>query len=914
MASKSTNRKKKTPARKRTTRTARSAAGNGSLRSALGILVMGLGLLGLACLIVPSNALLLLWVRREIQGLMGNLSFMLPALVFWSGLLLAFSARNNVRLSSIALATLLIVCFATLLQIAKFNRIETLLMGEGRLFTYHNFLWKSYNASVSVPYGGGILGAVLAYPLTRAMDSWGASLLLLFVMGADLVLLFRVSMASVGEKVGDWAQQAMEQAKERYQESREERLRRREERLEAALEEEMIEEDEPAPEPEPKPPAKKRAPEVSLPAIKPQEPKVLYLEDIVSQTAASEKGGKRRRKNALPEYLEPQKAAFAVYDQLPIAEAREGAPAVPQDDDLPPWEPLDPQLETPEIQETPEAELPLDTPALEEELPKEALTPAAEAPAPAAIAPPAPPAAFGAGKTLRGPLDWIPEPNALTRLDRPDFVAVTETPEPHPMEPESQYRQPPYQLLDQPKADAKQDTNELDRANAQKLEECLLSFGVTAHVIHVTHGPAITRYELQPAPGVKVSRIVGLTDDIALNMAAFGVRIEAPIPGKAAIGIEIPNEKISMVMLREVLESDDAQRNPSKLAVALGKDIAGKRIIADLARMPHVLIAGATGSGKSVCINTIITSIIYRATPAEVRLILVDPKVVELSVYNGIPHLLVPVVTEPKKASGALNWAVMEMDERYKKFATRGVRDIRGFNARREPEEPLMPQIVVIIDELADLMLVAPGEVEESICRLAQLARAAGIHLVIATQRPSVNVITGVIKSNIPSRIAFAVASQVDARTILDTSGAEKLLGKGDMLYAPSGGGKPIRVQGCFVSDQEVARVVDYVKERHEVEYNERIIEHLEQDEETPPPDEDDNDSDVDELLEQAVEMAVESGQASISMLQRRLRVGYARAGRLIDEMSRRNIIAQAEGAKPRQVLITMEDFRKMFP
>ena len=427
------------------------------------------------------------------------------------------------------------------------------------------------------------------------------------------------------------------------------------------------------------------------------------------------------------------------------------------------------------------------------------------------------------------------------------------------------------------------------------------------------HGPAITRYELQPAAGVKVSRIVSLVDDIALNMAAVGVRIEAPIPGKAAIGIEIANDDIATVHLRDVLESDESLRHPSRLAVALGKDIAGKNIIADLARMPHLLIAGATGSGKSVCINTIIASIIYRATPEEVRLILIDPKKVELSVYNGIPHLLVPVVTDPKKASGALNWAVMEMDERYKRFADVGVRDIRGYNAQRRADEPLMPQIVVIIDELSDLMLVAPGEVEEAICRLAQLARACGIHLVIATQRPSVNVITGIIKANIPSRIAFAVSSQVDSRTILDAAGAEKLLGKGDMLYAPAGGGKPLRVQGCFVSDAEVARVVDYVKERHETDYSQAVIDALEHAEEAETPDEDTNESESDALFEQAVEMAVEAGQASISMLQRRLRVGYARAGRLIDEMARRGIIGQAEGAKPREVLITREDFHVMF-
>ncbi len=514
---------------------------------------------------------------------------------------------------------------------------------------------------------------------------------------------------------------------------------------------------------------------------------------------------------------------------------------------------------------------------------------------------------------MENPLDYQPTLDPETRLDKPDWKP-SEEPKVEAIAEVEEYRQPPFSLLIREELENHKDTRTQDAVGAQKLEETLASFGVEARVIKVVHGPAITRYELQPAPGVKVSKIVNLTDDIALNMAAIGVRIEAPIPGKAAIGIELANDEIETVHLRDVLESDESLKHPSRLAVALGKDIAGKRIIADLARMPHLLIAGATGSGKSVCINTLITSIIYRATPEEVRLILIDPKKVELSVYNGIPHLLVPVVTDAKKASGALSWAVMEMDERYRLFADVGVRDIRGYNAQRDSDAPLMPQIVVIIDELSDLMLVAPGEVEESICRLAQLARACGIHLVIATQRPSVNVITGIIKANIPSRIAFAVSSQVDSRTILDSAGADKLLGKGDMLYAPSGGGKPMRVQGCFVSDDEVKRVADYVKDRHTVDYSQAVIDALATTgEEQDTPDEDLNDLAGDALFQQAVEMAVESGQASISMLQRRLRVGYARAGRLIDEMARRNIIGQAEGAKPREVLITREDMALMF-
>ena len=478
-----------------------------------------------------------------------------------------------------------------------------------------------------------------------------------------------------------------------------------------------------------------------------------------------------------------------------------------------------------------------------------------------------------------------------------------------------EYQFPPLDLLNEGRTSQDPNQKEKDEEGQRKLLETLESFGVQAKPLGFTHGPAITRYEIQPAPGVKVSRIVNLVDDIALNMASDGVRIEAPIPGKAAVGIEVPNQKISMVSLREVLETPEMRKEKSPTAVALGKGISGVPVIADMAKMPHVLIAGATGSGKSVCINTIINSIIFRASPDDVRLILVDPKVVELSVYNGIPHLLVPVVTDPKKASAALDWAVVEMEHRYKRFESMGVRDIRGYNAAIQPGETKMYKIIVIIDELADLMMVAPGGVEESICRLAQLARAAGIHLVIATQRPSVNVITGVIKANIPSRIAFAVSSQIDSRTILDASGAEKLLGKGDMLYAPQGAGKPTRVQGCFVSDEEVQRIVEFVKNKHSSDYNEEVMEQMENAAEPEKQQESSNNShqeQVDEMLNKAIELALDAGQVSISMLQRRLRIGYARAGRLVDDMTLMGIVGEAEGpSKPRQVVITREEWKR---
>lgn len=461
----------------------------------------------------------------------------------------------------------------------------------------------------------------------------------------------------------------------------------------------------------------------------------------------------------------------------------------------------------------------------------------------------------------------------------------------------------------------KKTTKEADLMNnARKLVDTLDSFGVKAKILQVSKGPTITRYELQPMAGVKVSKIVNLADDIALNLAAQGVRIEAPIPGKAAIGIEVPNTDVDMVSMREVIDCDEFKNHPSKLAVALGKDISGSPIIIDLAKMPHLLIAGATGSGKSVCINSIITSIMYKANPNEVKLLLIDPKVVELKVYDGIPHLDTPVVTKAKKAAGALSWAVTEMMKRYDMFSEAKVRDIKGYNAvAAEKGFKPMPQVVIIIDELADLMMVAPNEVEDSICRLAQLARAAGMHLVIATQRPSVNVITGIIKANIPSRIAFAVSSQVDSRTILDMAGAEKLLGRGDMLYHPVGSSKPKRIQGAFVSDAEVEKLVTFVKTNASAHYNHDIDEHIAKHEQTEREKSEVNDpGDNDELLPKAIDIIMELGQASTSMIQRKLSVGYARAGRIMDQMEERGIVGPSEGSKPRQILITKDQYLEM--
>ena len=483
------------------------------------------------------------------------------------------------------------------------------------------------------------------------------------------------------------------------------------------------------------------------------------------------------------------------------------------------------------------------------------------------------------------------------------------------------YKLPSVSLLAKPKAKTKSRAEikrELeDKAN--RLLETLASFKVDAKIINITQGPTVTRFELQPGFGIKVSKITNLADDIALSLAASGVRIEAPIPGKSAIGIEIPNEEPSPVPIREVIDTDKFRDFKSKTAFALGKDIGGNCVIADIAQFPHVLIAGATGSGKSVCINSLITSILYKAKPNEVKMIMVDPKMVELGVYNGIPHLLIPVVTDPKHAAGALNWAVAEMKNRYQMLKDNKVRNIQGFNALMEengtPENKL-PEIVIIIDELADLMMAAKNEVEDAINSLAALARAAGMYLVIATQRPSVDVITGVIKANVPSRISFAVSSQVDSRTILDSMGAEKLLGKGDMLYAPRGAIKPIRIQGNFLSDAEIEGIISYIKKQYEAEYDESILEHIEREQESRDSGDDEDthtrSGDRDELFVKAAELAFEAGQASVAMLQRKYKIGYQRAARIIDQLEENRIIGPYEGTKPRQVLITRNELNEM--
>ncbi len=510
---------------------------------------------------------------------------------------------------------------------------------------------------------------------------------------------------------------------------------------------------------------------------------------------------------------------------------------------------------------------------------------------------------------------------------------------------EKVYHYPPVQLLKPSRNDNDRSAMEELQHNSKKLIETLNSFGVNASIVNICRGPSVTRYELQPAPGVKISKITNLSDDIALNLAANGVRIEAPIPGKAAVGIEVPNKVVSMVSMRELIDSDEFRAAKSKLTAVLGRDISGEIVITDIAKMPHLLIAGTTGSGKSVCVNSILISILYKATPDEVKLLLIDPKMVEFSKYKGIPHLLVPIVSDAKKAAGALGWAVSEMLNRYKIFSEYDCKDIDSYNSLIEKNlayieknppveneegelvQPVleinglpvskekMSRIVIAIDELADLMMAAPGEVEDSICRLAQMARAAGMHLILATQRPTVNVITGLIKSNVPSRIALKVSSNMDSRTILDTGGGEKLIGKGDMLFSPVGAPKPIRVQGCYASEEEIEGVTGFIKKSYSAQYNAEIEETIKRiaveeisGNKKSSSDEDDG-LDVDSKMDEAIQIVIDAGQASTSLIQRRLKVGYARAGRMIDDMERMGVVGPHQGSKPREVLMTYNEW-----
>ena len=875
-----------------------------------------LALLCVAVFVAAGSVRALSGVERVLRGLGGDLRFALPLVFLWFGVLFVGAARGRrVAIWRILVNLLTILCAFAAVHIFWGDYINANGYHVNAALGYGDFLKKSYDFGV----GGGALGALLAGALYLKIGTWP---------GFFAAFALTAGCLALNGYLGKWLRAARARLEDGRIARQEEERRRREEEADQNFEidrrtmlrpEEMIRETPRR--------ARPHAPETPVEGARRR----------AAAEPASPMDAPRRTRAAAPVEDAPRRRARTDEPVSPM-EARSRRPSA---------EAEAPAEEAP----APRAKKRVKTaPRIYNETVEKGQAPAGEdAFGPVVRVGGAVPAAHGqkaekaekraapkAGEEDVWEHPSKAEPSEQTTFaedltiepdeyELPDDEAPFDVPPtgkkplpkfrkgaPAPEEDEEAYAYPPIDLLAHGSAPDRHESDQSDMEKAQLLGDTLRSFGIETRLTGIAHGPAVTRFELQPAPGVKVSRITSLSDDIALNLAAERVRIEAPIPGKAAVGVEVPNDKVETVALRDVLESSEARRHPSRLAVGLGKDNSGRYIVADIAKMPHVLIAGQTGSGKSVCINAIIVSILYRATPDEVKLILIDPKVVELSVYNGIPHLIAPVVTDPKKAASALDWAVAEMTQRYKKFAERGVRDIKGYNKALEDGEKPMPQIVIIIDELADLMMVAPGEVEDSICRLAQLARAAGMHLVIATQRPSVNVITGIIKANIPTRIAFSVSSQVDSRTMIDHGGAEKLLGNGDMLFVPSGINKPMRVQGAWVSDQEVHAITEYIKQRHETTYDEDVVEKINQSVMSDA-EKEEAAEEYDPRLPEAVEIVIEAGQASISMLQRRMRVGYARAGRLIDDMAQRGIVSEADGAKPRTVLISREQYQQMF-
>lgn len=907
----------------------KKAQASGATQEIIGFALMVLGIFSFVAVVMGGAGLLGESIAGVMFGLFGLGAYVVPLLLVCIGWIVLIAKRMRLHPGKLALTSVTVLMLFVINHLVVDGRVQQTVLETRESVGYWGYIASSYAYGQAHHVGSGALGGILTFPARALLGAVGCWILTIALIVGCVFVLGKLSMRSTAQKVSEAAVSTSRRVRESARTHSQERALRQEMRraeqvrmdLDAAGTEEVER-------------PELRNERVTGPARHPAK------EPLMTPLARGEEEIEEGEIYEAPRKTLPRVELFARRqkqdEEEPAIEIDHNDPTAgaADEEDIVPVE-IVPVIQPVRVQE--EA-------AIEPIAPEE---PAAEDPAEPDLMPePARGAADRAQAVQFTPI--VHNPSVSDFDDDPEDDAVIEPPHelpnlvlgrPREISPAKEveyqyaeesapvidpdavppYRFPPLTLLNPAKAPDPVRDHEQEEEQQQKielLEETLLSFGIEARVINVARGPAITRYELQPARGVKVSKITGLADDIALNMAAMGgVRIEAPVPGKSAVGIEIANATIATVTLREVLESKEFQEHPSKIAVALGKDIAGTPVVADLARMPHLLIAGATGSGKSVCINSIIASILYKATPDEVRLILIDPKVVELSVYNGIPHLLIPVVSDPKKAAGALGWAVQEMTDRYKRFEGAVVRDLKGYNkyAVKNGLEPL-PQIVVIIDELADLMMVAQGDVEQKICRLTQLARAAGIHLVIATQRPSVDVITGLIKANVPSRIAFAVASQVDSRTILGIGGAEKLLGRGDMLFDPSGASKAIRVQGAFISDDEVMDLVDFVKEKAAARYDESVIEALDRADaaDKKQKDEEKEEEDTDPLLMDCVELAVDAGQISASMIQRKYRVGYARAGRILDQMEKRGFISGFEGSKPRQTRITREQFYQL--
>ncbi len=874
----------KSTARSNTKRSSRSAkqepVRRGLNPQTKAILLCAVGALLLALVIIPGGAF---WktMRSFLFGVFGVCSILVPLVFIYLGVMTAKEKQMAHKGAKIALSAVIVVMVCTLVYL--FGKTD---FNDG--YTYFAALGAAYQKSFALESLCGLIGALLGYPMRALLTTAPAVITSFIILIAAIMVLFGVTLidiANVAKKGYTRTRERQRQIHEHRNERREERRREREEREEFER-------------------LGNRSPEDDYPDYTVPEPRSGRRSNDRIDIPLDKPGKKPRAKDAV-EIAEEQQ------DQDIINIIRNANSGVVPDE----------ELSASDVARR-----------ISDKKKSRKMSAGAKQPDP------------GTAED-----ETVDEYNTDDTFDlKGETRRVGAEVKQNQKTEQAQYVYPSTKLLE-PAVDSESESAYMEmQNNATKLIETLNSFGVKANIVDICRGPSVTRYELQPAPGVKISKITNLSDDIALNLAANGVRIEAPIPGKAAVGIEVPNKVTSMVTLRELVETDEFRNHKSKLNCVLGRDISGEIITTDLAKMPHLLIAGTTGSGKSVCVNALLMSILFKATPDEVKLLLVDPKMVEFSKYKGIPHLLVPVVSDAKKAAGALNWAVSEMLQRYRVFSEYDCKGIDSFNElvdknlayieeqKQKPdydpeaeEQPCldidglkvptehMCRIVIAIDELADLMMAAPSEVEESICRLAQMARAAGMHLILATQRPTVNVITGLIKANIPSRIALKVSSQIDSRTILDTGGAEKLIGRGDLLYAPVGAPKPIRVQCCFTRDDEIDRVTAFLKKSHTAEYNKEIedkIRKIAAEELNGNKNKDNgvspgNAPEVDAMMEDAIKFVIESGQASTSMLQRRLKVGYARAGRMIDDMEQMGVVGPHQGSKPREVLITMNDW-----
>ena len=804
-------------------------------------------------------------------GLFGLMAYIFPILFFMGSAFLLINKTNRLAYKKIAAVIVMFIFMCGAAQLLTDGYISSTTLGD------------YFALSADYKSGGGLIGGAICISITSAFGTVGGYVIIILAFVVCMIIITQRSLLDFVTMIVIKIIDLVKNGRARYQEGQPERRLRKEARAQQRqqLREERREERIRKLEAELAEDEKELLAGDDDFLLDPQEARKMkggFLEGTKLTGYGEKEAPKKRKKTE-----KKQRRAEKETADTQVTEEQEAAASQPpaMDFEIHRAEQIQPEAEVePEIQE--ETDIPEEVPPFQQE---------------------------------KAPRQPSKNPKSSEAEIKNGIVNIQHEISQQETAVKKEYKFPTLNLLKKGSGKSQGDSDAHLRKTAQKLQEVLHNFGVNVTVTNVSCGPTVTRYELQPEMGVKVSKIVGLADDIKLNLATPDIRIEAPIPGKAAVGIEVPNKENSTVMLRDLLQSEEFQKAKSKLSFAVGKDIAGKTVVADIAKMPHLLIAGATGSGKSVCINTLIISILYKAKPEEVKLIMIDPKVVELSVYNGIPHLFIPVVTEPKKAAGALNWAVTEMTNRYNTFAEYGVRNLGEYNKKietmhvAEGEEPpqKLPQIVIIVDELADLMMVAPGEVEDAICRLAQLARAAGIHLIIATQRPSVNVITGLIKANMPSRIAFSVSSGVDSRTILDMNGAEKLLGKGDMLFYPQGYQKPARLQGAFVSDEEVSDVVEFLADKNPgVQYNAQI----EQQVNTPLSAAGGSGEDRDVHFEEAGKFIIGKEKASIGMLQRMFKIGFNRAARIMDQLCDAGVVGPEEGTKPRKVLMSMEEFQ----